>query len=541
MINYSFLFFLICSIVGIFVGDKVVRKEICEDSMVIGNKPGFYNWFYPVTLLFLCIFAAILFEIGINDYIMNLRGLFLLKICVNGGVFIPLLCFLLSLLFGFIIRLAEIDWHPFYGENTAKIFFTAAIVINSLFYVYIGYSTDHVQQEIKQALFERIIIWIITAGSIWMPIAAGCKGLREQKDKDVLKKNNINLSCFKEFARFYAPIVAWLFILTILYFIIIYALVELKTDLIRSRGVLFFLCGAVTCIVTIIFETNSKYPSEKVSNRKLRCALERRSNETYRYRHLKYQVAKFKLGKEYNTLILVLPYNIECYIYTNKDTHCYKTIDKSFLLDTAYFSNNDELYENVKRHLKNIEEKRNKGIKSIQKQYKEHLQKEMGMLKKNAEQQPNERKAWFIIWNEDKRSWNDYSECCEKTKRGQPCVKTWIWMSKKPQIGDEVFLLKLGAQPRGLIGHGTVSGEVCEAEPYDPDKLEEGKLVDYIEVTFDRLVDYQKDEIVSQNDLNAKCDEQQWSPMLGIEIKNEVLSTIHEMWSAAVSTNDRIL
>ena len=146
-------------------------------------------------------------------------------------------------------------------------------------------------------------------------------------------------------------------------------------------------------------------------------------------------------------------------------------------------------------------------------------------------------RVWLISWNQNNWDWENFSEICEATKNGRMFVESWACASSKPQVGDEVFLIKLGDQPRGIIGHGTVERPSYEKSHYNAAKAAEGKKEKAIDVRFDRLIDFSKDTFISQGELNAKCAGQQWSPQSsGIEIKQEVLPTLHSLWEE-VSVN----
>lgn len=151
----------------------------------------------------------------------------------------------------------------------------------------------------------------------------------------------------------------------------------------------------------------------------------------------------------------------------------------------------------------------------------------------------NTRDAWLLAVNIDKWFWKDYAEKCEKTRRGKSFIDGWSCASSQPKIGDEVFLIKLGKKPRGLIGHGRVTGESYERRHYDPVKASEGKTEKAIEVEFDRLLNYEKDKIVLQEELEKKCPGQHWSPMSsGIKIKEEVLPILHLLWQEVITTSN---
>ena len=148
-------------------------------------------------------------------------------------------------------------------------------------------------------------------------------------------------------------------------------------------------------------------------------------------------------------------------------------------------------------------------------------------------------KIWLITWNKNNWNWQNFEEICEGTKAGQTFVESWACANSNPQIGDEVFLIKLGDQPRCLIGHGTVKRAQYEKDHYDPAKAAEGKREKAIDVEFDRVINYEKDKYVDQAELNAKCGAQYWSPQSsGIEIKQEVIPTLRMLWTAVTKDSE---
>ena len=146
-------------------------------------------------------------------------------------------------------------------------------------------------------------------------------------------------------------------------------------------------------------------------------------------------------------------------------------------------------------------------------------------------------RAWLLTWNKNNWQWNGYNTLCEGTKHGGTVVESWACLSSKPQFGDEVFLLKLGDEPRGIVGHGRVIRKQYEKDHFNPEKAAEGKKHKAIDVEFDRLLNYERDKILSQAELVDKCSQQHWSPQgSGIEIKKEVVPTIHKLWEKVTTT-----
>ena len=68
----------------------------------------------------------------------------------------------------------------------------------------------------------------------------------------------------------------------------------------------------------------------------------------------------------------------------------------------------------------------------------------------------SQRSAWLLTWNPANWEWEEFAEWCEGTKKGEKFVMRWTCQSKKPEVGDHVFLMKSGEQPRGIMAHGRV-------------------------------------------------------------------------------------
>lgn len=149
------------------------------------------------------------------------------------------------------------------------------------------------------------------------------------------------------------------------------------------------------------------------------------------------------------------------------------------------------------------------------------------------------KRAWLLTWNPDNWNWEDYEEVCNSTKEGEKTTVPWTCASKQPMIGDEVFLIKTGKQPRGIIAHGRVLKASYEAPHYAPEKAAVGIMSGHIDVEYDWIQHYEKEEMLLQDDLKEKFPQQQWSPMgSGIEIKGEYLPELRKIWKELISKPD---
>ena len=144
---------------------------------------------------------------------------------------------------------------------------------------------------------------------------------------------------------------------------------------------------------------------------------------------------------------------------------------------------------------------------------------------------PSTGRAWLLTWNPASWDWTNYKAWCKETKLGSKFVEPWTCASKQPAVGDEIFLIKTGSKPRGILAHGYVAKAAYEADHYDPEKAAAGVKSNHIDVEYDWIQDFDSEQMLMQDDLKVKLPDQQWSPMgSGIEIKSSVLPELKKMW-----------
>lgn len=136
-------------------------------------------------------------------------------------------------------------------------------------------------------------------------------------------------------------------------------------------------------------------------------------------------------------------------------------------------------------------------------------------------------KALLLSWNPENPDWN-YKEAYLKVKNGEKYETDWR-TSRKNGVEEktEVFLIKIGdEEPKGIIAHGHVTEEpYLEGERY------------YVNVEFDKILDYENEEILKQEDLKNKLKvKHNWSPQpSGIEIDKAILPELKEMWNKLIN------
>ena len=134
--------------------------------------------------------------------------------------------------------------------------------------------------------------------------------------------------------------------------------------------------------------------------------------------------------------------------------------------------------------------------------------------------------ALLLSWNPENPDWN-YKEAYLKVKNGEKYETDWR-TSRKNGVEEktEVFLIKIGdEEPKGIIAHGHVTEEpYLEGERY------------YVNVEFDKILDYENEKIIKQSDLMNKLPEQDWKLRAsGIEIDEAILPELRKMWNKLIN------
>lgn len=133
-----------------------------------------------------------------------------------------------------------------------------------------------------------------------------------------------------------------------------------------------------------------------------------------------------------------------------------------------------------------------------------------------------------LKWNPSKWPWPDLQQrLAEIGRDGATTIKWSCGNAQKVEVGDRVFLLRVGREPRGLVGIGTVTRAPFEDEHWDPARSADGTHARYVEVRFERLDD---EALMSTEELTAApFDSVEWlnqSPV--IYVPDDVAAAVAE-------------
>jgi 5-methylcytosine-specific restriction protein A len=150
--------------------------------------------------------------------------------------------------------------------------------------------------------------------------------------------------------------------------------------------------------------------------------------------------------------------------------------------------------------------------------------------------------TYLLAWNPDRWHWADLHNVIERVDIGEPVIKRWSCGSTRRIVrGDRVFLMRLGREPRGVFGSGTVVVEPYEDIHWDPEKADLGKIALFIQFQIDGLLDPEHEPILWRERLKSEApfSRMHWdTQMSGIRIPDEVANELEKVWYELVDLVD---
>ena len=136
-------------------------------------------------------------------------------------------------------------------------------------------------------------------------------------------------------------------------------------------------------------------------------------------------------------------------------------------------------------------------------------------------------------WSISDRQWN------REVKQIQDCgffYSQWsCGRSKVIQPGDDAFLLRQGTDRRGIVAHGTVSGEIFQEGTWNSEieDDEEDTLVNYVDVTWTTQLPI--DQRLTIETLKSEIPNVHWSPYgSGNRVPADSQEKLFQLWNTTV-------
>ena len=133
--------------------------------------------------------------------------------------------------------------------------------------------------------------------------------------------------------------------------------------------------------------------------------------------------------------------------------------------------------------------------------------------------------AYLYTWNPKRWNWVDQPEAICRIGDGEQYDMYWsCGNTKKIIVGDTFFLIKLGVEPKGIIGCGYVSSPPYPLPHWDEEKAKEGLTSLRTDLLFKVLSEM---PIISIEQLQARYPAYNWSPQAsGLSVPEPIASEL---------------
>ena len=138
--------------------------------------------------------------------------------------------------------------------------------------------------------------------------------------------------------------------------------------------------------------------------------------------------------------------------------------------------------------------------------------------------------AFLLTWSPERFAWTDLPRMASRVRRGLRVRDSWSCArSKQIRRGDRLFMLRQGAEPRGLFASGRASTDWYEG----PNWRGPG-YCHYVDLVYDVLLDPARDAILPREALRAgKLARVHWDTQSsGVRIPDEVVAELERTWAS---------
>jgi 5-methylcytosine-specific restriction protein A len=148
--------------------------------------------------------------------------------------------------------------------------------------------------------------------------------------------------------------------------------------------------------------------------------------------------------------------------------------------------------------------------------------------------------TYLLAWNPNLWQWKDLEEKSARVKNGEEVIEDWSMANRNARIGDRIFILRVGVEPRGIFASGTIIKNPYERLHWDPNKAKLGVKQFAVDGKFDILLVPGVDEIFTRDRLNAPpLASMHWDTQLsGVLIPDPIAIALEDAWKLFISSGE---
>jgi 5-methylcytosine-specific restriction protein A len=141
--------------------------------------------------------------------------------------------------------------------------------------------------------------------------------------------------------------------------------------------------------------------------------------------------------------------------------------------------------------------------------------------------------TYLLNYNPIRWEWEGINEAINQLKQNGSYIDSWSCGNRKNiEVGDRVFVIKLGNEERGIIASGLVYNGWYQDISWDEEKVKAGRLANYIDVDFDIILNPKKNILKYEELQKGKLGNMEWSNQSsGIIIPSEIAIELERVWS----------
>lgn len=144
----------------------------------------------------------------------------------------------------------------------------------------------------------------------------------------------------------------------------------------------------------------------------------------------------------------------------------------------------------------------------------------------------------LLAWNPKMYRSQALNEELRDVEAGKYPMRWSVGNVKNIAIGDRVFVIRLGLDPRGIVGAGWATSRPYPFKHWNPERAAKGEMTNSIEINLEHM---QKEPVVAQELLrnHPALHGFQWSTqMSGVSIPDDVAEGLETLWAGLVPLRD---
>ena len=138
---------------------------------------------------------------------------------------------------------------------------------------------------------------------------------------------------------------------------------------------------------------------------------------------------------------------------------------------------------------------------------------------------------YLLTWNPLRWAWDSLTDDVTRVRESGSIRMTWsCGRNKRIGDGDRLYLMRLGMDPKGIVGSAVALGAPFEGEHWDTERAAAGETGLFIEANFDFIA---AEPVVALSELErAPFSEMHWTPQAsGTRIPSEAAAALDQLWA----------